>query len=113
MQKGEIVGLRQMFGFEIDRNKYGEWFNALHDRHAALRDRYAGIKRQRAERKVVRDKALEFIDRLQAMDGLLTEFEEKLWNATVKGVTVQADGGLRFRLKDGGTICLICSNSAY
>jgi hypothetical protein len=37
----------------------------------------------------------------KVMDGLLTEFDEGLWNATVESATVQADGGMRFWLRDG------------
>jgi hypothetical protein len=34
----------------------------------------------------------------------LTEFDEKLWSLTVDCVTVQLDGTLVFRLKDGTEI---------
>ena len=33
---------------------------------------------------------------MEHADGLLTEFDEGLWNATVETVTVQLDGGLVF-----------------
>jgi len=36
---------------------------------------------------------------LEYVDGLLTEFDEELWNATVEIVTVQLDGSMVFRWK--------------
>ena len=44
---------------------------------------------------------LEFIRMLEHMDGLLTEFDEGLWNATVEAVTVQVDGSIAFKWKNG------------
>ena len=38
---------------------------------------------------------------LENSDGLLTEFDEGLWNATVETVTVQGDGSMVFRWKNG------------
>ena len=35
------------------------------------------------------------------MDGLLTEFDEGLWNATVETVTVQSDGGMVLKWRNG------------
>lgn len=44
---------------------------------------------------------LEFTRMLECADGLLTEFDEGLWNATVETVTVQVDGNMVFRWKNG------------
>ena len=44
---------------------------------------------------------LEFIRMLEKYDGLLTEFDEGLWNATVETVTVQLDGGMFISWKNG------------
>ena len=44
---------------------------------------------------------LEFIRMLEHADGLLIEFDEGLWNATVETVTVQADRSMVFRWKNG------------
>ena len=44
---------------------------------------------------------LEFIRMLESIDGLLTEFDEGLWNATVAKVTVNVDGVMVFRWKNG------------
>jgi len=46
----------------------------------------------------------EFIRMLEHIDGLLTDFDEELWKATVEAVTVQLDGSMVFRLKNGAVI---------
>ena len=38
---------------------------------------------------------------LEKVDGLLVDFDEGLWNATVEAVTVKIDGGMMFRWKNG------------
>lgn len=53
------------------------------------------------ERKQRRQKMLEFIRILEQADGLLTEFDEGLWNATVESVMVQVDGSIEFRWRNG------------
>ena len=38
---------------------------------------------------------------LEQADGLLMDFDAGLWNATVEAVTVQVDGCMVFRWKNG------------
>jgi hypothetical protein len=59
------------------------------------------IDEQRTERKQSRQKMLEFIRMLEQTDGLLTDFDEGLWNATVETVTVKLDGRMVIRWKSG------------
>ena len=44
---------------------------------------------------------LEFIRMLERIEGLLTEFDEGLWNATVETVIIQVDGSIVFGWKNG------------
>ena len=43
---------------------------------------------------------------LEHIDGLLTEFDEGLWNATVEAVTVQVYGSMVLRWRNGGEISI-------
>ena len=43
----------------------------------------------------------EFIKTLQGMDGVMTEFKEKVWNGMVESLTVYKDGGKKVRFKGG------------
>lgn len=44
---------------------------------------------------------LDIIRMLEQDNGLLTKFEDGLWNATVETVTVQDDGSMVFRWRNG------------
>ena len=84
-----------------DQEAYLERYTGLKARYEAATQRLKQIEDQRTERKQRRQKMLEFIRMLENADGLLTDFDEGLWNATVEAVTVQGDGGMVFRWKNG------------
>ena len=84
-----------------DQEAYLERYKGLKARYEAATQRLKQIEDQRTERKQRRQKMLEFIRMLENSDGLLTEFDEGLWNATVEAVTVQADGSIEFRWRNG------------
>ena len=84
-----------------DQEAYLERYKGLKARYEAATQRLKQIEDQRTERKQRRQKMLEFIRMLENSDGLLTEFDEGLWNATVETVTVQLDGGMFISWKNG------------
>ena len=84
-----------------DQETYLERYKGLKARYEAATQRLKQIEDQRTERKQRRQKMLEFIRMLENTDGLLTEFDEGLWNATVEAVTVQVDGSIAFKWKNG------------
>lgn len=84
-----------------DQEAYLERYKGLKARYEAATQRLKQIEGQRTERKQRRQKMLEFIRMLESIDGLLTEFDEGLWNATVAKVTVNVDGVMVFRWKNG------------
>lgn len=88
----------------IDQNEYNERYNALLRRHEAATSRIAELDRLRSERKVKRDRIMEFIRILRDASGLLSGFDEGLWNAAVESVTVSANGKMLFRLRNGKEI---------
>ena len=84
-----------------DQEAYLERYKGLKARYEAATQRSKQIEDQRTERKQRRQKMLDFIRMLDCVDGLLTEFDEGLGNATVEKVTVQTAGGMVFRWKSG------------
>ena len=82
-----------------DQEAYLERYKGLKARNEAATQRLKQIEDQRTERKQRRQKMLEFIRMLENSDGLLTEFDEGLWNATVETITVQFDGSMVFSWK--------------
>lgn len=84
-----------------DQEAYLERYRGLKAQYEAATHRLKQIEDQRAERKQRRQKMLEFIRMLEQPDGLLMEFDEGLWKATVEAVTVKIDGSMMFRWKNG------------
>ena len=84
-----------------DQEAYLERYKDLKARYEVATQRLKLIEDQRTERKQRRQKMLEFIQMLEQTDGLLTEFDEGLWNATVEIATVQIDGSMVFRWRNG------------
>ncbi len=84
-----------------DQEVYAERYKGLKARYEAATQRLKQIEDQRTERKQRRQKMLEFIRMLEYADGLLTDFDEGLWNATIEKVTAQLDGSMIFRWKNG------------
>ena len=84
-----------------DQEAYAERYKGLKACYEAATQRLKRIEDQRAERKQRRQKMLEFIRMLEKYDGLLTEFDEGLWNVTVEAVTIQGDGSMVFRWRNG------------
>ena len=80
-----------------DQEAYLERYKGLKARYEAATQRLKQIEDQRTERKQRRQKMLEFVRMLENTYGALTEFNEGVWNATVKIVPVQADGKMGFR----------------
>ncbi len=84
-----------------DQEAYLERYRGLKAHYGATTQRLKQIEDQRTERKQRRQKMLEFIRMLERTDGLLTDFDEGLWNAMVETVTIQAGGSMVFRWRNG------------
>ena len=79
-----------------DQEAYLENYKGLKARYEAATQRLKQVEHQQMERKQRRQKMLEFIRIMEHIDGLLMDFDEGLWNATVEAVTVQVDGSMAF-----------------
>ena len=84
-----------------DQEVYAERYMGLKARYEVATQRLKQIEDQRTERKQRRQKMLEFIRMLEQANGLLMNFDEGLWNATVEKVIVQTEGGMVLRWRNG------------
>jgi site-specific DNA recombinase len=87
----------------LNQEDYRKRQDALDTRFSAAKRRLDEIGRLRTERRA-RKKELDKFLRWLVGAKPLTVFDEGLWNAAVESVTVQADGGMQFRLRDGANI---------
>jgi hypothetical protein len=69
----------------------------LTDRFEAARQRQVQLQTQTKDRYTRRESIALFLGTLKRVPGLLSEFDEGLWNALVKTVMVNCDRELGFR----------------
>lgn len=81
--------------------EYDLRFDAMTARYQEAGDRLREVETRMLERKAKRE-ALDAYMAALRRHGTLAEFDEGFWNATVETVTVNSDGTLVFRWKDGG-----------
>ena len=87
----------------LDQDECAKRRDALTARYNAAAQQLSELAALRAERRA-RKKELDKFLRWLSKAEPLTAFDEGLWNITVESVTVQADGKMRFRLRDGSVV---------
>ena len=88
-----------------DQAVYDEKYGALTERYRQATDHLKELDGQLLERRARTDRLNAYMDALQERT-LITEFDERLWNATVETLTVKSDGTLVFHWRDGSeTTC--------
>lgn len=86
-----------------DQEEYSKRYEAYAAKHEKLKKQYGDAQ---AEREARQNKAQILDSMIDSLIGaaVLTEFDVKLWNATVDHVTVNSDGILVFTMRDGREI---------
>ena len=87
----------------LDQEAYQRQYDEYEARYNATRQALTEINAQQSALAARQGKIAEYIGLLREQ-GLITEFNESLWYATVDQVRVLADGRLRFIFKDGTRI---------
>ena len=85
----------------LDQAEYNKRNGELVARYDSIQERLAGIERQRMERNAKKENIRHFLRTLESHNGLLTEFDEELWCATVEKATVYTAHDVTFTFKDG------------
>lgn len=85
----------------LDPDDYTRREAELLARYDAAKASMTSIEAQIQERKSRRTKLATFIRALEKQDGLITEFDERLWNATLESVTVYEQDRIVFTIKGG------------
>ena len=87
-----------------DQDEYQKRYAGLVERYETAKTRFEKLAGQISD-KDTRCRAMEaFIAELAKQDGLLAEFNERLWHGLVDYATATADGKVRFKFKDGSEI---------
>lgn len=85
----------------LDQKEYQERYSSLVERYENAKNGLREIDSERLERSARRENIEVFIRTLESSDGLITEFDEELWVATVESVTVHTGQDITFTFKDG------------
>ena len=86
------------------QTEYQKRYDALHERYDAAKTKLDKLTQTRQEQASKREIIQRFLADLNQQDGLLDEFDEELWYATVESITVQVNGTTAVNFKDGSTI---------
>ena len=71
-----------------DQDAYREKYEGLAARYEAACQRLEAIAAEKQDRAARKERMLRFLDTLRQADGLLAEFDETLWRATVDRIIV-------------------------
>ena len=85
----------------IDQEEYQKHYTNLVEQYEKTKEKLIGIEKVQLERNAKRERIEEFLDVLDGNNGLLSEFDEDLWNATVDRFIIHSDSKLVFCFKDG------------
>lgn len=85
----------------LNQTEYEERYNALAERYESIKKGLEGINENRLERSAKQENILAFIKELEQREGVITEFDEELWNGTVERLIVNAGDNINFVFKDG------------
>lgn len=88
----------------IDQAEWNDRNNGYLERHRKALEHATELeelKRERQSKSILLDG---FIQHIIRQNGSLSEFDDRLWMATISKVTVQQEGNLLFRFKDGTSI---------
>ena len=88
----------------IDQAEYQQKYKDLIERYENTKNIIDEIEEKISEQKIKCKRIGEFIKILDQRDGLLSEFDEDLWNTMIEKVTVRTKNELVFGFKDGREI---------
>ena len=86
-----------------DQEEYAIRYNGYADRYERAKKKLEALRRERALRQAKADGIGAFMFNISEQDAL-TGFSERLWTATIRSVTVNADGRMVFRFITGADI---------
>ena len=89
---------------KLDQAEYNQRYNFLAERYQAAQAIIAETGIKLADRVAKQEKITRFLDDLKQRGGLLDEFDEKLWLATVESVTVHSESEITMTFKDGSEV---------
>jgi len=85
----------------LDQNEYQERYEGLVERFESAKARFEEISELASDKKARCELVEAFISELGKQEGLVVEFDERLWFTLVDFATVYSDTDVRFTFKSG------------
>ena len=85
----------------MSKEEYEEKYNKYARKYNELQQRHNDLENEIVKRKAQKNQIEAFIKELNKKEGLLEEFDEELWRATIKEMVIKSDKEVTFEFKDG------------
>lgn len=92
--------------YPLDQSEYLEQYKILSAKHDNLKLRFDTLENRRKNKLAKADAIGAFMFRLLESDGVITEFDEKLWQVSISSVTVRNDNTIVFNFVNGAEVAL-------
>jgi chromosome segregation ATPase len=87
-----------------NQNEYQKRYNGLVEKYDAVKDQYDKVSDAITAKEMQGVRLEHFIKELKAQDGIIQEFDDRLWGILVDFVTVSQDKKFTVTFKDGTEI---------
>jgi len=94
-------GVEENARFAIDQSEYQQRYDGLTEQYEKAKARLTEITGEISDRKSRRETVENFIAELEKQDGLITEFDERLWHSLLDYLTVYNAEDVRFTFRNG------------
>ena len=84
----------------LNQEEYESKYNELANKYQDIKNRIEEVEKNIFTQKIKFNNMKDFIERLEEQEGLITEFDEELWNATIDKVEGDLKGGVKFYFKN-------------
>ena len=84
-----------------NQEEYEHRFNEMNEEYKETKNRIENIKAQISERSTRKGNIRRFLGELRQTGGIISEFDENLWNATVDRITIKSEKELTVIFRDG------------
>ena len=84
-----------------NQEEYERRFNEMNEEYKETKNRIESIKAQISERGTRKGNIRRFLGELRQTGGIVSEFDENLWNATVDRITIKSEKELTVVFRDG------------
>ena len=84
----------------MNQDEYNKKYNSYTEKYEKIKSELSKLEDKKRDLKVRRDKVMMFIANLKNLNGVISEFDEKLWYAMVNKVLVREDGKVEFKFRN-------------